>query len=66
MQLLRTYPSQSPPYPFAPEGERTVARGYRKALGRAERLVYVEDQFLWSATVASVLPAHCAAPLACT
>ena len=52
VQLLRTYPTQSPPYPFAPEGERTVAAGYRKALGRAERLVYVEDQFLWSSTVA--------------
>ncbi len=54
VQLLRTYPSQSPPYPFAPDGERTVARGYHKALGRARRLVYVEDQFLWSVTVARV------------
>jgi len=52
VQLLRTYPSQSPPYPFAPKGERTVAAGYRKALARAERLVYVEDQFLWGTTVA--------------
>ena len=54
VQLLRTYPSQSPPYPFAPAGERTVARGYQKALGRARRLVHVEDQFLWSVTVARV------------
>ena len=34
--------------PFAPEGERSVARGITKALGRARRLVYVEDQYLWS------------------
>ncbi len=54
VQLLRTYPCQRPAYPFAPEGERTVARGYGKALGRAERLVYVEDQYLWSGTVAQV------------
>jgi len=54
VQLLRTYPSQSPAYPFAPDGERTVARGYAKALRRARRVVHVEDQFLWSATVAQV------------
>lgn len=54
VQLLRTYPSQSPAYPFAPRGERTVARGYTKALARARQLVYVEDQFLWSTTVARV------------
>lgn len=54
VQLLRTYPCQRPAYPFAPNGERTVARGYAKALGRAEHLVYVEDQYLWSRTVALV------------
>lgn len=54
VQLLRTYPYQRPEYPYAPLGERTVARAYAKVLARAERLVYVEDQYLWSATVASV------------
>ncbi len=54
VQLLRTYPFQKPSYPYAPLGERTVARGYAKVLARAERLVYVEDQYLWSTTVASV------------
>ncbi|HEX6514065.1 MAG TPA: phospholipase D family protein [Nocardioidaceae bacterium] len=54
VQLLRTYPRQSPSYPFAPRGERTVALGYAKALARAQRLVYVEDQYLWGSTVASV------------
>jgi len=53
VQLLRTYPAQRPAYPFAPQGERTVARGYMKALSRAETFVYVEDQYLWSSTVAA-------------
>lgn len=54
VQLLRTYPCQRPAYPFARTGERTVARGYAKALGRAEQLVYIEDQYLWSRMVAEV------------
>ena len=54
LQLLRTYPSHSPKYPFAPTGERTVALGYRKAIANARQLIYLEDQFLWSAEVAGV------------
>ena len=54
VQVLRTYPRQRPPLPFAPRGERSIARGLIKALGRAQRLVYVEDQYLWSADVARV------------
>lgn len=54
VQLLRTYPKKTPHYPFAPRGERSVARGYGKALRRARRFVYVEDQFLWSPMVAEV------------
>jgi phosphatidylserine/phosphatidylglycerophosphate/cardiolipin synthase-like enzyme len=41
-----------PPYRFAPRGERTVARGYTKAIRRARRLIYLEDQYLWSREVA--------------
>ena len=48
MQIIRTYPVKRPDYPFAPEGERSIGRAYRKALRRARRLVYVEDQYLWS------------------
>jgi phosphatidylserine/phosphatidylglycerophosphate/cardiolipin synthase-like enzyme len=49
VQLLRTYPNlrHGRNYPFAHGGERSVARGYTKALARARRLVYVEDQYLW-------------------
>ena len=52
VQLLRTYPERIGGYPFAPHGERSVAHGYTKALKRARRLVYVEDQYLWSREVA--------------
>jgi phosphatidylserine/phosphatidylglycerophosphate/cardiolipin synthase-like enzyme len=51
-QTLRTYPAIRPPYDFAPRGERSVARGYSKAILRARRLVYLEDQYMWSAEVA--------------
>ena len=54
VQLLRTYPNRWPGYPFAPDGERGPARGYAKAMARAKRLVYVEDQYLWSTDVAQV------------
>jgi len=55
VQLLRTYARRLGGYPFAPRGERSVARGYAKALQRARRLVYLEDQYLWSAEVSSLL-----------
>jgi phosphatidylserine/phosphatidylglycerophosphate/cardiolipin synthase-like enzyme len=53
VQLLRTYPNlrRGRDYPFARGGERSVARGYTKALGQARRLVYVEDQYLWGSHV---------------
>lgn len=54
VQLLRTYPYRRRGYPFAPRGERSVARGYAKAVRRARHLVYLEDQYLWSAEVAQV------------
>ena len=52
VQVLRTYPAKRPPFPFAPGGERSVARAYAKALTRARSLIYVEDQYLWSTDVA--------------
>jgi phosphatidylserine/phosphatidylglycerophosphate/cardiolipin synthase-like enzyme len=48
VQVLRTYPACRKAYPYAPEGERSIARAYIKAFGRARKLVYFEDQFLWS------------------
>ena len=52
VQQLRTYPTVRPPYRFAPAGERSVARGYTKAIRRARRLIYLEDQYMWSTEVA--------------
>ena len=53
VQLLRTYGVKHPPFPFAPEGERSIARAYEKAFARARSFIYLEDQYLWSAEVAS-------------
>ncbi|MGV9775911.1 phospholipase D family protein [Streptosporangium sp. NPDC003464] len=52
VQLLRTYAHRRTRYPFAPRGERSVARGYLKALRRARSLIYIEDQYLWSPQIA--------------
>jgi phosphatidylserine/phosphatidylglycerophosphate/cardiolipin synthase-like enzyme len=56
VQLLRTYPNlrHGRDYPFARGGERSVARGYSKAVARAERIVYVEDQYFWGHDVADI------------
>jgi phosphatidylserine/phosphatidylglycerophosphate/cardiolipin synthase-like enzyme len=55
VQVLRTYPARRPAYPFAPQGERSVARAYAKALTRARSLIYIEDQYVWSKEVAEHL-----------
>ena len=54
VQLLTAYPDlrRGRDYPFARGGERSVARGYNKALAQARQLVYIEDQYLWSPDVA--------------
>ena len=54
IQVLRTYPAMRPPYSFARNGERSVARAYTKAIRRARRLIYLEDQYLWSREVADL------------
>ena len=53
VQVLRTYGRPRHGYPFAPAGERSIARAYLKAVRRARRLIYIEDQFLWSDEVVS-------------
>ena len=54
VQVLRTYADLRPRYYFAPSGERTVAHGYTKAIAHARRLVYLEDQYMWSRQVAEL------------
>lgn len=55
VQMLRTYPAIRPPYDFAPNGERSIVRGYSKAIQHATGLIYVEDQYMWSSDVARLL-----------
>ena len=55
VQLLRTYPYRRRGFPFAPDGERSIARGYLKALANARSLIYLEDQYLWSIDVARAM-----------
>ncbi|MDT4946786.1 MAG: hypothetical protein QOH14_3519 [Pseudonocardiales bacterium] len=47
VEVLRTYPFRRRGYSFAPRGERSVARAYRKVVGNAAALIYVEDQYFW-------------------
>jgi phosphatidylserine/phosphatidylglycerophosphate/cardiolipin synthase-like enzyme len=54
VQVLRTYPDAHFEYDFAPRGERSIARGYSKAVRRGRRLIYLEDQYLWSKRVAGL------------
>lgn len=53
VQLLRTYGPRRPPFPFAPAGERSIARAYEKAFARARSFIYIEDQYLWSTEAAA-------------
>ncbi|MFF1635282.1 phospholipase D family protein [Leifsonia sp. NPDC058248] len=53
VQVLRTYGRKRPPFPFAPTGERSIARAYAKAFARARSLIYIEDQYMWSTEVAA-------------
>ena len=55
VQVLRTYASKRPRFPFAADGERSIACAYEDAFARAKRLVYIEDQYLWSDLVARTL-----------
>jgi len=57
IQVLRTYPVMRPRYSFARGGERTIARAYTKAIRQARRLIYLEDQYLWSREVAELFAA---------
>ena len=57
VQVVRTYPAILPKgYDFAPDGERSIALANSKAVARARRLIYVEDQYLWRPKSASTLP----------
>jgi phosphatidylserine/phosphatidylglycerophosphate/cardiolipin synthase-like enzyme len=53
VQLVRTVPEHV--YPSLHGGDFRIAESYLRALRSAERLVYLESQFLWSPELVSVL-----------
>jgi phosphatidylserine/phosphatidylglycerophosphate/cardiolipin synthase-like enzyme len=53
VQLVRTVPEGI--YDALPRGEFTILAAYLGALRAAERLIYLENQFLWSSEVVAVL-----------
>ena len=42
-------------YDFAPRGEFRILEAYRRALRSARRLIYIENQFLWSPHIVEIL-----------
>jgi phosphatidylserine/phosphatidylglycerophosphate/cardiolipin synthase-like enzyme len=53
LQVLRTVPDKT--YRFAPRGDFRILDAYVRALRSAQRLVYLENQFLWSTEIVELL-----------
>jgi phosphatidylserine/phosphatidylglycerophosphate/cardiolipin synthase-like enzyme len=53
LQLVRTVPERA--YEFARRGEFRILEAYTRALRSAERLIYIENQFLWSPELVDIL-----------
>jgi phosphatidylserine/phosphatidylglycerophosphate/cardiolipin synthase-like enzyme len=53
VQVVRTIPERI--YDFASDGEFRILEAYRRALRSAGRLIYIENQFLWSPHIVEVL-----------
>ena len=60
VQVLRTIPART--YAFAPDGEFGILHWYGQALRRAQRLIYLENQYLWSPHIMRALLAALEAP----
>ena len=52
-QVIRTVPAGF--YPFAERGEFGIAHAYLAAIARAERLIYLENQYLWTPEIVDAL-----------
>ena len=61
LQVVRTVPERI--YGALPRGEFSILESYRRALHSAERLVYLESQFLWSPELVAVLAEKLRNPL---
>ncbi|MBS1870779.1 MAG: phospholipase [Actinobacteria bacterium] len=55
VQVLRTVPDGT--YEFVPRGDFRIFEAYVRALRAAQRLVYLENQFLWSTEIVELLAA---------
>lgn len=55
VQLLRTVPDGT--YDFVPKGDFRILDAYVRALRSAQRLIYLENQFLWSTEIAELIAA---------
>jgi phosphatidylserine/phosphatidylglycerophosphate/cardiolipin synthase-like enzyme len=53
LQVVRTVPEKI--YRRLPRGEFTILESYLRGLRSAERLIYLENQFLWSPEIVAVL-----------
>src|SRR3954468_10305508 len=60
VQLVRTMPERA--YPALPHGEFSTLEAYMRALRSAEKLIYLENQFLWSPEIIEVLEAKLREP----
>jgi len=55
VQVLRTVPDGT--YDFIPDGDFRILDAYVRALRSAQRLIYLENQFLWSTEIAEIVAA---------
>jgi phosphatidylserine/phosphatidylglycerophosphate/cardiolipin synthase-like enzyme len=53
VQVIRTLPEKT--YPALPRGDFGLLEAYMGAINRARDLIYLENQFLWSAEIVAVL-----------
>jgi len=60
IQIARTLPAGT--YEAIPHGDYSILESYLSALRSAERIVYLENQFLWSPEVVDVLADKLAHP----
>ena len=55
VQVVRTVPERQ--YDFVPRGDFRIMEAYLRALRSAERLIYLESQFLWAPEIIDLLEA---------
>jgi phosphatidylserine/phosphatidylglycerophosphate/cardiolipin synthase-like enzyme len=53
VQIVRTIPKKT--YDFAPKGEFGIHHAYIESIRRAQRLIYLESQYLWSPEIMDAL-----------